>query len=873
MTLAFFSTLLRPSRPLPWPALLVLLLAGCLNGGEGQAPDPVVQDYAIAYVKRPLPETDPDARSRDVFSAGGDLYVRDLASPSAPERNITGAVTGGQGDVRDLEVSYDGTKLLFALRLPQIENADPDEQPTWNIWEYDLTEDRLRRVIDSDITAEAGQDRSPHYLPDGRIVFSSTRQRRARAILLDEGKPQFTALDEDRDEYAASLHVMNSDGTEIEQISFNPSHEFDPVVMPDGRIVFVRWDNMGASDAMNLYRLNPDGTGFELLYGAHSHDTGTDDEPVQFLDLRLMPDGRLLAALRPYERTGFGHDLVAIDVASYGDDQVPTAANQGLQGRAQAAVTAFEVLTGEGISPGGRFAAAFPLWDGTDRLLVAWSQCRVTEAGRLLPCTDERLTADGAEAAPPLYGLYVYDRKENTLLPLGQPEEGVIYTEVVALQPRDLPTVIYDKSAGNGLDADLVEAGTGVLHIRSLYDVDGVDTAAGGIAVLADPAQTTADQRVARFLRIVKAVSMPDRDLVRVRGVDFGRSSAQLMREIVAYAPVEPDGSVKIEVPANVPLTLSVLDSDGRRIGDRHENWFQLRPGETLECTGCHDHDSGRTHGRRDAVTSAWAGAPATGQPFPNTLASLWANYGESMAETRTRISCLTDCAARKPSVDLVYEDVWTDPVAAGRSPDAGFAYRYADLATAAPVSAECQARWQAGCRIVIHYEQHIQPLWERDRGADTCTACHSRTDAMGSPRVPEGQLELVSDPSDQQSAHYTSFRELLYTDNELELAGGVLQDRLVQATDGQGNPLYETDEDGNLILDGSGNPIPVMVTVPVRPAMSVRGAAASSRFFDLFAAGGSHAGRLEPAELRLIAEWLDIGAQYYNDPFAIPAN
>ena len=173
----------------------------------------------------------------------------------------------------------------------------------------------------------------------------------------------------------------------------------------------------------------------------------------------------------------------------------------------------------------------------------------------------------------------------------------------------------------------------------------------------------------------------------------------------------------------------------------------------------------------------------------------------------------------------------------------------------------------------MIHYEQHIQPLWERDRGADTCTACHSRTDAMGNPRVPEGQLELVSDPSDQQSAHYTSYRELLYSDNELELAGGVLQDRLVQATDGQGNPLYETDEDGNLILDGSGNPIPVMVTVPVRPAMSARGAAASSRFFDLFAAGGSHAGRLEPAELRLIAEWLDIGAQYYNDPFAIPAN
>lgn len=99
----------------------------------------------------------------------------------------------------------------------------------------------------------------------------------------------------------------------------------------------------------------------------------------------------------------------------------------------------------------------------------------------------------------------------------------------------------------------------------------------------------------------------------------------------------------------------------------------------------------------------------------------------------------------------------------------------------------------------------------------------------------------------------------------------GALQDRLVQATDANGNPLFETDENGNLILDTAGNPIPVMVPVTVRPVMSTAGAIASRRFFDLFDPGGSHAGRLEPAELRLISEWLDIGAQYYNDPFAVP--
>jgi hypothetical protein len=52
---------------------------------------------------------------------------------------------------------------------------------------------------------------------------------------------------------------------------------------------------------------------------------------------------------------------------------------------------------------------------------------------------------------------------------------------------------------------------------------------------------------------------------------------------------------------------------------------------------------------------------------------------------------------------------------------------------------------------------------------------------------------------------------------------------------------------------------------------MRTAGALASTAFFDRFDPGGTHAGRLQPYELRLIAEWLDIGGQYYNDPFAVP--
>jgi hypothetical protein len=118
---------------------------------------------------------------------------------------------------------------------------------------------------------------------------------------------------------------------------------------------------------------------------------------------------------------------------------------------------------------------------------------------------------------------------------------------------------------------------------------------------------------------------------------------------------------------------------------------------------------------------------------------------------------------------------------------------------------------------------------------------------------------------------HFKSYRELLFTDNEQEIVTGALVDRQVQAIDGNGNPLFETDANGDVILDAGGNPIPVLVTVGVAPVMSATGARTSSAFFNAFDPGGSHAGFLDPIELKLIAEWLDIGAQYYNNPFDVP--
>lgn len=79
-----------------------------------------------------------------------------------------------------------------------------------------------------------------------------------------------------------------------------------------------------------------------------------------------------------------------------------------------------------------------------------------------------------------------------------------------------------------------------------------------------------------------------------------------------------------------------------------------------------------------------------------------------------------------------------------------------------------------------------------------------------------------------------------------------------------------------DVLVPGPPDPVtgqPTLVPVPVAPSMSGAGARASARFFGRFGAGGAHEGFLDPAELRLIAEWLDIGGQYYNDPFEAPAD
>jgi hypothetical protein len=740
-------------------------------------------------------------------------------------------------------------------------------------------------------SAEGGHDIAPHYLPDGRIIYTSTRQRRSKAILVDEIKPQFEAQDEDVNEDAFLLHVMDADGSGIEQVSFNQSHDLDPAMLSNGQIVFSRWDHAGRNNAINLYRMNPDGSQLELLYGQNSHDTGTGGQLIQFTQPRELEDGRIMALIRPFTGSNGGGDIITIDTPTYLENTQPTKDNVGMAGPAQAQATIINVTTVPGeVSPGGRYNSVYPIQDGTGRILVSWSQCRMTDIVDpavqpplpvlYYPCTPENVINAMYEEADPIYGIWIYDPRDQTQLPIVPPEEGFVFTEVASADPRPTPPLILDVENRFNMGPDITSDGEAVLHIRSVYDFDG--TAILDIDAVADPGQTTADQRPARFLRVVKAVSLPDEDDLELENEAFGPNRNLGMKEIVGYSMVEPDGSVMMKVPANTALQISVLDGNGRRITPRHQNWLQLRPGQLLECNGCHVAQGGVSHGRFDAFDSAYAGTNAApGAPFnQNTVSSLFVGeLGETMAEVRARISCgdsANPCSSIQPSMDIEFADVWTDEVRAGRFADPSFNYAYIDLTTTAPTSPNCITQgWSANCRAVINYEMHIHPIWGADRPVidpvtllpvndpvtglpltNNCTNCHSLVDAVGANMVPAGQLDLSDGLDILVPEHFKSYEELLFQDDQVALdANGAFVPVLV---------VIGQDVDGNDIL----------APATVNPSMSSAGANASNRFFSRFdSVADMHYGYLSDAEKRLIAEWLDVGAQYYNNPFDVPIN
>jgi len=171
----------------------------------------------------------------------------------------TGALTvlmdAKGGSVRDPQVHYDGGKILFSLR-----KAGED---FYHLHEIGVDGTGLRQL-----TSGSFDDYEATYLPDGGIAFVSTRCKRWVNCWMTQ---------------VGIIHRCDADGGNIQQLSANTEHDNTPSVMPDGRILYTRWEYVDRSQVEyhHLWTMNPDGTGVSVYYGnMHSWTVMIDAKPI-----------------------------------------------------------------------------------------------------------------------------------------------------------------------------------------------------------------------------------------------------------------------------------------------------------------------------------------------------------------------------------------------------------------------------------------------------------------------------------------------------------------------------------------------------------------------------------------------------------------
>lgn len=857
-------------------ALVAALLAGCSSKNtDSGGTVAVTGDVPIAYAKRSTAlRINPTNGSP--FSPGGDLMIREKSSPSAREFNITASITQGNGDVSDPEVSYDGKKIVFALRCPTSNTSTVSGAAActgrWNIWEYDMTTGGLTGGLFRRLTSSTvDDDVDPAYLPADRgFVFSSNRQTKSKTQALGQ---TYYALDEYERERVLNLHTMDAYGGSIEQISFNQSHDRNPVVRPNGDIMFARWEHVGQRNRFAIFRTKPDGTDMFVLYGAHS--AGNSFLHPRDMDPRGNYGGYVVSSLMPLSGSQEGGGLMLIDAARYSEQNTPASSSVPAQG-GQVQWTQRELALERGLSQYGRITAPYPLWDGTDRVLLAFRPCEVTRNGTVVPCASltsaelamlnddtrtlaQRATDPVQDNAPAAYAIYMTDPARQTFLIVAAPPPGFMYTDPVAIQPRPEPNAAQPTV----VDADLRNRGMALIEVRSVYDTDGlgrmgemmltaVDRPAGCTTSIAqtapidehetrsrvpdlvrikDPTNAAYRCAPAYFVRAVRAVA-PQSNSTGMREA-IGETDFE-PQQILGYAPIEPDGSFKLEVPADVPLALAILDAKGRAI-QTHLNWIQVRPGERRTCDGCHSP-------RRGASLNSGVVVNTTPDAWVSALAGA-RQSGETMASTRTRINP----TALRLSGDLEFEDVWADRTRTGVTARPSINVKYTgnanatdDLATPVPVDG------------IINYVDHIQPIWSRNRGANTCTTCHNDP----------ARLDLRNTVAG--TGRVTSYEELMVGDPVIDAATGLPVTRLEQ-----GVPVVV--RNAALVETMSGNATGLARSSRLAEIMFgeelMAGAAARTAHPTPSGAGvPNHALLLNAAEKRLITEWMDLGGQYFNN-------
>jgi hypothetical protein len=423
---------------------------------------------------------------------GGRLCLLDVGSGE-----VTDLLADPDGAIRDPVLSWDAAKVLFAYRKGGTNH--------YHLYEMGLDGEGLRQVTDGPF-----DDVEPCYLPDGGIAFISTRcNRRVPCWSTQVGL----------------LYRCQADGSGIRSLSAGVEHENTPWVLPDGRLLYTRWEYVDRDEVAyhHLWVVNPDGTRHMTFYGnMHKHGNC-----VAMLDAKPVPDSRKVACTFAFHNTAEHAGPVVLIDPDRGPDALDAARTVSQTYPAPLPRAKLKYNANAWRDP-------YPL--GEDCLLVASQQTIYV--------------MDGQGRAEPIFTLDHDDPRMWVHEP--RPVVG-------RRRPPVFPSTVDRRQATGRLLLDDVSVG------RNLPGVE--------------------DGEIKRLL-VMEELPKPishgvDPDRVSLQ-------STFILHRILGTVPVERDGSAHFDVPANRPVFFVALDAQGRSV-KRMMSFTSVQPGEVTGCVGCHE--------------------------------------------------------------------------------------------------------------------------------------------------------------------------------------------------------------------------------------------------------------------------------------------
>jgi len=460
----------------------------------------------IAVVVR-QPFNAPPAVGQDLWaskprSPGCSIRIID---PAQPEQSRT-VFHDPEGCIYDMNVSYDARTLFFSYR--------GKGEAHWHLWRIGTDGQGLKRLTDGPY-----HDVSPCLLPEGDLVFVSTR--RFGYTLCQPGP-------------ASNLYRMSGDGRDLRCVSMNTLSDLTPQMLPDGRVLFTRWEyvDRDLTFRQSLWTQYPDGSQYALYFGNTVRDVGT------FWQARPLPgrNDRLVATFAPHH--GFPQGAIGLVDRRDGPE--------GGRGKG------FVYITQEFPAIGDRRHE----WAYRDPF----------------PLSDRRFLCSYGGGGLERYRIYLLDAEDHrrliyedphmscynplTLGPV--PTPPVLPRRVVA--PAHPPTATAENPRGGVVLAD---------------GYRGLEPAVGRGQV----------KQLRVMEQVRKTEDLASRAFDQSPVMSYGTYYA---KRDWGTVPVEEDGSACFFVPALREIYIQAVDAEGREL-QRMTSAVQLMPGERVGCVGCHE--------------------------------------------------------------------------------------------------------------------------------------------------------------------------------------------------------------------------------------------------------------------------------------------